>query len=350
MPSDLALVVDGVSYVGWKSIRVTTSIESGAGKFSLGVSENRPGDAMGRELHPGLSCQVQIAGEPVITGYIDEIGGSHDGRTHEITASGRDRVGQLVDCSAVHTSGEWKDRTLLQLATELCKPFGVKVLAEAPIGAPFPKWKLQQGETVYETIERAGRHRGLLAVSNGLGDLVLTRAGTGRASDSLLLGENVLHASWSWSDADRYSDYIGKGQQAGTSLLSVFEAASPKAEAKDPLIKLNRPFIVIAEEPGDSGTLLERVRWEAAVRAGRSRQLGVTVQGWRQSTGELWRPNHLVQVDDELAGLRREMLIASASYSVDQSGGSVTSLSLALPEAYVPEPLKEPEQGSELFG
>ena len=66
------------------------------------------------------------------------------------------------------------------------------------------------------------------------------------------------------------------------------------------------------------------------------------VQGWRQSTGALWVPNQTVRVIDPIIGFDREMLIVEVEYSLDASG-TVATLSVAPPEAVMPEP-PDPEK------
>ncbi len=40
---------------------------------------------------------------------------------------GRDKTGDLVDCSVVHSSGKWKGVRLEQVAADVCRPFGITV-------------------------------------------------------------------------------------------------------------------------------------------------------------------------------------------------------------------------------
>ena len=71
MTATIELVVGSLRYAGWKSVRVTRSIESIAGSFALDVSD-RWGDG---ELWPIAEedvCRVLIDGETVLDGFVDK--------------------------------------------------------------------------------------------------------------------------------------------------------------------------------------------------------------------------------------------------------------------------------------
>ena len=69
--SDLRLVVNGKKYGGWKSVRVTRSIESIAGSFELDVSDRWAGQGEIWPIYEEDACRVEIDGTTVIDGYVD---------------------------------------------------------------------------------------------------------------------------------------------------------------------------------------------------------------------------------------------------------------------------------------
>ena len=101
-----------------------------------------------------MRCELLISGDSVIKGHIDKVAPSFSATDHGITISGRDASADLVDCSAVHKPGHWLNQDALQLASILAGPFGVSVTAEGDIGAPIPSFKLEQGETAFEALDR----------------------------------------------------------------------------------------------------------------------------------------------------------------------------------------------------
>ena len=77
---------------------------------------------------------------------------------------GRDRTGDLVDCSAATMPGEWQNELLDRIVQSLIDPFGISVTVDTDIGEPFRKFRIDEGETVFEAIDRACRYSGRAAV------------------------------------------------------------------------------------------------------------------------------------------------------------------------------------------
>ncbi|SPD73833.1 Bacteriophage Mu P (fragment) [uncultured Desulfobacterium sp.] len=253
--NDVTLKINNLEYGGWKEVHISRGIDQIAGGFDLTVSDRWPGQNTVRPIRPGDSCTVAIDGVTVITGYVDDVSPYFEDQQHDLHIAGRDRTGDLVDCSAVFGSGEWRNRTILQIASDLCGPFGISVSADVDCGAAFSKWNIQESETVFECIERAARIRGLLLTPDGTGGLLITRASTERISTALVEGENIKSGSGDFSWRDRYSAYTVKGQNAGDDYTTTAQNAGPKGEAQDPAVTRYRPLIIIAEDQADSAKL-----------------------------------------------------------------------------------------------
>jgi prophage tail gpP-like protein len=328
----LELKVGGSLYGGWKSVRVQRGIEQIAGAFTLGVTEKWEGTPTPRPIHPGEPCQVLMDGEPVITGYVDEPSPDYDANSHGISVEGRDKTADLVDCSAIHKSGQWKGRTLAQIARDLCRPFGIKVIEEVSVSESFSSFNIQEGETVFECLDRAARMRGVLLMADGLGNLVITRSGREKSGAALEEGVNILRARGSFSHRERFSNYIvkGHGREDDDNFGETVTGAS--GEARDDAITRYRPLIVLAEE-GEHTSFRRRAEWERNVRRGRGSRATVTVRGWRRADGSLWTPNTRVNLKSPLIHADFEVLIVSCTYTLDDSG-TLTELELARPEAF----------------
>ncbi len=333
--TDFALLVKGRRYRGWTSATVTRAIENVAGTFQCTLSERSPGEDAPRSVRPGDACEVLLEGERQLRGYVDTVRVSYDARSHTIDIGGRDATGDLVDCSAASQPGEWSDALPLAIAQAIAEPFGVEVSEQSP-GEAFRKFRIQEGETAFEAIERLSRMRGVLPLADGNGGIELGRPTRGRAAASLVHGVNILSATGEQSWVDRHSEYTVKGQQRGSNYFGPEVAAHVKATALDPGVTRYRPLTVIAEQGLNEAEAEDRVRFEASVRAARSRQVTVTVQGWRQGAGDgapLWAPGLLVPVRDGWLGLARDLLIAAVEFSVGD-GGTTTRLTLMPQDAF----------------
>lgn len=337
---EVTLAIDGENFSGWKSISIRRGIEQISGTFELGITDRWAGQSKPWPIRPGGSCTVSIDGELVITGYVDAVFPQFDATQHGITVIGRDKTGDLVDCSAIHGSGEWRDRRLINIARDLAKPFGVEVFEDVEAGSVSKKWSIQEGETVFEALDRAARMRGVLLVVDAKGNLHITRAGSERVSTSLDQGQNVKAGTGNFRFDDRYSEYICKGQDIGSNFSTAGQNASPKpGVANDKEVRRYRPLIVIAEEFANAGKLGTRALWEAAVRLGRSIRPMITVQGWRHASG-LWVPNRLVRCNLPFFNIKDDMLIVSVEYLLNE-GGTVCNLELCRREAFKLIPLPE---------
>lgn len=320
-------------YGGWTSLRITRSIEQIAGTFELSITERWPGQPQASPIRAGQACQVLLDGEPVITGYTDTLQIDLGATSHDLRVSGRDKTGDLVDCSAIYKSGQWRNVTIDQVARDLLAPFGLGVFVHTDVGAPFPTFNIQEGETVFECLDRAARMRALLLVSDPLGNLVITRASQQLLPVALEEGVNILHGRWEFSWKERHSSYLLKGQAKGTDTFHGAAAARPSGQVTDEAIDRYRPLIVLAEEHGAGPSLRDRAEWERNVRQGRGNRGTITVQGWRRPDGQLWMPNALVRVRSPLLWLDADLLVVGCAWTLDERG-TTTELTVSRREAF----------------
>jgi prophage tail gpP-like protein len=241
-----------------------------------------------------------------------------------------------VDCSAIHKSGQWARSSLDKIVRDICKPFGIPVVIDAPMGDAFATFSIQEGETAHECIERACRMRAVLPVSDGKGNLVITRAKTGEPVASIIEGENLKYAKADLSMRERYSRYIIKGQNRGSDddLDTPENHSQPSAVAVDDFVKRYRPLIVMAEDLGANASFKQRAEWERNVRRGRGARATVRVNGWRNAAGALWKANSLVYFYSPTIGADANLLIVSGTFTLDEQMGQMTELNLVGREAF----------------
>jgi prophage tail gpP-like protein len=338
-PNECTLTVSGLAYDGWTRSEVQAGIEQMAGGFVLQMASTYPGDKAPIELREGLPCEVKLGDDLVITGYIDDLETDDTDTTTSVRLAGRDKTADLVDCSAIHKTGQWRGVRLVQIVTDIAKPFGIAVVV-APgtdTGEVFKRFALEEGETAFSAIDRACRLRAVLVTSTPEGQVLLTTASTVHSGIHLIEGVNMtkFNARHSWKE--RYNQIIIKGQVAGDDQEYGESAAHLKAEAKDAEIDRYRPLIVMAEHGTTSKALGERATWEVKVRMGRGKRGGCTVVGWRTGKdgqeGPIWRPNTLVRVTSPRMRLDMDVLIVSCNYQNTEQG-RMTELTFARPDAF----------------
>ncbi|EJX5188320.1 baseplate protein, partial [Salmonella enterica] len=315
MMNNVELKVDGKIFSGWTSVTVNRSIETMAGYFDLGVNVQTSTDLS--SLAPGKPFTLSIDGQTVITGYTDGRRRQMGADSMKITIAGRDKTADLIDCAAIYKGGQWKKRTLEQIARDLCQPYDVAVrweLTDAESAAPFTSFTLDHSETVYEALGRAARARGVLITSNAAGDLVFTRADESH-SDRLVLGENLLSVDFDEDYRDRFSEYTVKGHGRSNGkvgdTVDARTIASQKGTATDSSITRYRPMIILADSKIDAQNATARALREQRRRLAKSVTFEAQLDGWTRSNGQIWMPNILAEIDASKFAIQTGPLLVS---------------------------------------
>lgn len=336
MKSVVTLTVNGTSYGGWKTINIALSIEklSGAFQVEMAVQGGEKEATPTSIIKPSDACTIDINGQTIITGYIDRVAPTYDAGKHVIQITGRDKAGDLVDCSVVHETGQFLDQTIDRIITTICDPFGIPVNVEADVGEPLKFFSIDQSATCFQTIQKLCNMRQVLCVSDGKGGISLTRSGSESVNASLIEGENILAGAAEYDFSERFSLYIAKGQKMGTLNDTPQTIAQNIGQASDDLISRYRPLLIIPDGQSDNANCQAIAEWEQKVRSGKSRRLDVTVAGFTMGKGgELWPLNKMVQVDAPLLYVRKQLLIASINFALND-GGELTTLSLTERDAF----------------
>lgn len=346
MSSDLFLRVDGYDLEGWTSVSVSRSLDDIADSFDLELASKLSSKPPPVTIGDGSECQIYYGDEQVLSGYIDTYNLSYDSGSTSLTVSGRSRAGDLVDCTAIKpgkkTGGSWKDTLGLQIAADICAPFGISVSSDV---GELPKeryFKLEEGETCFSALDRLAKDSGLRVTSFPDGSIVFTRAGLLTYPKVVIQkGHNVLSGSVSFDMSERYSDYLFKGQRPA-SAENPGKAVNLSHLVKDDGVSRYRPLVIEQDR-----LVQRRAEWERNTRAGRARQLSYEIcnpddlsRSWEMADHGLWAPGAVVTVVDSFLELDDAYLVTSATFVRDNSG-TRTSLKLTFPEAYQAEPPKK---------
>ena len=143
----IALTIDSSDWFGWTYADIIQTMDAVAGSFSIGLTHRWPGGGEPPPITPGAACTVSVDGEPLISGYIDVVSPHYSADEHGINVSGRDRTGDLVDCSADVEPGEWHDIGIDALVANITRPFGIRVYPDSglDLGAKFARFRIQAG-------------------------------------------------------------------------------------------------------------------------------------------------------------------------------------------------------------
>jgi prophage tail gpP-like protein len=342
--SEIELKVRGKTFDGWETVDLKQSLEALAVEFSLGYTERwTQAQAVAMSMMGGDPVELLCDGKRVTVGYVCEDGVDYDKETHSLNVVCASKTVDLVECSAVYKTGSWTNADLLKIARDLCQPFGINastVVSTTNLGAKFTSFSIQDGETAFECLDRAARMRGVKLLTDSNGDLQIGRTAATKITKVVLeRGVNLLRGSRRTDMRQRFSQYTLKTQVSKTA-DSDFSAHSLKATATDADVTRYRPLIIMAEAQSTGSALRTRVNWERNTRAGRSKRYTCAVQGWKHGT-ELWAPNRLIRVKDEVARANGQLLILSVRLTKSLEAGEVAELELGDSRAVDPEPYTE---------
>jgi prophage tail gpP-like protein len=360
---DLTLRINGQDLSGWTSIRVTRGIERFPSDFEITMTEIDPVNGVSAfRINPGDPCKVRLGNETVVTGYVDRFMPSISDGHHAIRVCGRSKCADLVDCAAEWPGGQIYGGSALSVATQLVEPYGkpaegweevreimdryspfpwkITVSADEYVGLPIQKFNLILGDTPYNIIERVCRYSGLLVYDDEDGNLVLSRTGKKAAANGFEEGVNVQSASIDYSIDQMFSEYACYIQTFDT-LAELGDNGNLIYTAEEELVRRHRKKVIISEAGDDKDFTVTKLRaeWERHVRFGRSFQLHLTTDSWRDKKGDLYTPNTLVPLSlPSLKLIHAKWLISEVTYSRDEQNGTTCELTILPPEAFTVQP------------
>lgn len=330
---------------GFIEAEVYRSVSNASGEFSITVSAEE-GNPI--PLKKGAFVRIYIDSHPVLTGYIDNVQGSYSESSHSISFSGRDVTADFIDSSIGDVSNIKPTPTItlksiLRLVLDGMGLSGIGVIQNTDIESfdETVNISAEVTQTGFEFIEPFTRARQVLLVTDGLANLVLTRAGSEIAPAALINkydnpDNNILSSNFAYDDSQRFNSYVFKSQDAfgaDESDNDPSNGVNNSGVANDSEIRSTRRLTLESEENSDSKVCAQRAAWESNLRRAQAKRNSVTVKGFGVN-GELWEPNQLVQVVDNFADIESEMLIESVYYKEDLSKGLTSTISLVPPDSY----------------
>jgi prophage tail gpP-like protein len=333
------LIVNGTPYTDFIEASVTLALSSLANDFSFTASsvDGFP------PIRQGDEVKLRVDDWDILTGYVEEIGGSQQERGHTVTYSGRDRTGDLIDSQLDVLSDIRANEslTLKRIIELVIAHLGldlevVDTLSPAPFNTAEDILTPEVGQSAFDFISRYAKKRQVLLSSTPDGSILITQSSpidSGGIVQSLLQSDtnNILAQSWSLSSSILFNKYVHRGQLdpravnfAGSSSTESIENQS--GIATDDLIRLGRQRVAVENEPYSSAQLSDRSKWTKQLAKAQATKFNCSVAGHQMPDGGLWTPNTLVQVNSEAADISRKMLIDVVTFSQAEGRPTLTSL------------------------
>ncbi|WP_425646065.1 phage baseplate assembly protein [Agrobacterium leguminum] len=373
MAKSIKLLLDGAPYDQWTSGEVTRDLKDFSGSFSFTF---RDGEASKQtlafasmpnlpRLHTQMQAKIMIGKRTVLIGHVETVAYDVSDGNAAVTISGRDKTGDLIDCSALAEGpAELKGVKLEAAASKIAEAFGLKVRTEVDTGDSFDRYSIDLGETAFSAIEKGARQRSALILSDGVGNIVITRTGKTRAPDGINLPGNVIAVRATESTANRFSKTVVRGQSERSGKARSAAALDGTAEpigadsrndgdgsarererkgtvatgtSSDDEIKRYRPVVHLARSKAGAVSAQDEADWRNRTSRAEGDEQTYTVRG-HEVNGELWTVNQQVAVSDAFLGIERDLLISAVRYG-EEEGEIVTDISVCSAEAFDKEPV-----------
>lgn len=271
----------------------------------------------------GSHVAIYWAGELLLTGNVDSLNQHITGDEQTWSAEGRSLTGDLVDCSATHKTGTWSAKSALQIARDLCEPFGLEVISKEHDAETFSRFAIEEGESVFDALDRLCKVRGLLPITRPTGGVELLRISADQKSVELQTANyRSVDRSLEQNISQRYSHYLLHGTDV-----------DERANVTDSAVKRYRPLVVVGDSRATAAQARTRATWERAVRAGRSERIRYQIPSAVSDTGLTFAPGLLVQILDFEFRTYGSLVIARSVLRVSDRE-VMSEIELCRPESY----------------
>ena len=336
--------VNGVEYEQYLSATVNISFETLANDFSFTATSNKgfPPFKKGDEV------EMIVDGEKKCTGYIERVEGNYSADSHAITYSGRDKTADFID-SNIDVLGDLKDLTLKQLLEKMISNIGssLKVIDTVDpevFNVAEDIIKCEPGDGCFAKANEFSKKRQVFLTSDGDANIVIANSepvDTGSLLQHKINseGNNVLEASWSLSDEERFNRYSLRSQldPVGLALVPSPDIATASNQSGgiilDNEIRAGRQFVA-TKDKHSSEELKKRAEWTKKIRKARGNTYTATIQGYRNFQANLWDVNQLATIEDDFADISRKMMVGSLQFNYSEAG-SITLLNFIEKDAYI---------------
>jgi len=330
----ISLTVDGKLYVSWVEVNIERSLDRFAHSFRLTYIDRWSDHVEPWPIRTGAACQVKFGKHILVTGYVDVATFTVDAKSWTLTAAGRSKTGDLVDCSAIHKGGAWDNKTAKQIAEDLVAPFGLTVAQQTPDPEVLPRFAIMEGESVHDALDRLVKNRGFLCHTLADGNVGMLQLLQFVGDVYHLPVDEAIDRDFSEDMQERFSEYRLRSQTSAVATNGDPVTVTRKVDGiTDPEVKRYRPLVIVADTASDRKQLERRGTWERNVRAGRSIRVQYTMPGILDERGFPWTPGDHHHVKDDVLGIDERLLLVSATIEVSERQ-LITKIELTRPQAF----------------
>ena len=329
-PEIVTISAAGRLWTAFESVEVHASFKEAVRTFTIHAAAEPGASATAWTFKAGTEIEILFNGDLAVRGFVDRYQPQlSEHKSAKITISGRGKSQDFCDCSALHKTGEFLNKTPLDIGKELDQ-FGVGIASDIDLDT-IPVARITPGETAFRCLEKLCRQQGAFLVGQPDGSIKITKAGQARHAGGIIEGVNLKagHADHNW--AGRHSKIIVRGQRPldhGADNLHIEETA------EDSDVTRYRPHLLVHDGDTDKKRAKKRATNRRDREAGRAlRGNEIRVQGFRDDGGLLWTPGNLVWIESPFLDIAQDMAIESVRFKQARKNGSESVLSICDPRA-----------------
>ncbi len=366
---NIEVFFNGRKYVDFISLSISHSLEALVADFNMSTYFNVP--ESGFPFPSGTMVQIKCNSIPVFTGFVESINVSISSDSYTMDLSGRGIACDFLD-STVGAKGNIKTPIALkQIVRNLLDSLGmnyIKVIDRLNV-EPFNSADAIQSnptDTAYGVAERYAKKRQVFLMTDGNGDIIIDRPNDNPYSyvsrvreegftEVFPEGETIIpkiiieadgynrnsvkQATVSLSDGARFNTYRSRNQynpMTGQNRKKDLQGSVPGVNYTviDNEVRDTRILDVVYDSVNLAEDTKKHLEWEKSFRNANSEVYTCVLPNWSpEETGEPWKINSLIDVEDDLLGVYDTLLIGSVQFTLTESQIE-TSLTLKPADAY----------------
>lgn len=326
----IRLVIAGMEATGWDQIEIDSQIDTPAENWSFTVFE-KSGQVLDESIKGGAKVQIYYANQLILTAITDRISEAASRDGYALQLSGRDLVGQLIDCSVPIFNG--RQMTLEELVS--------RYILSGDLGSIFHDVRIQNnawlknkvsvepGESLWDSLTKAaqmtGQHvwldpDGTLQIGNPFSSPYQVKTPL-RLMRPLNNSNNVLNIRYDNDVSNVYSHIKLLSQDSkATSILS-----ETKAQTQYGFNRLKIITLGDVETVAEANAALEKIKKDNDLEA---HTLIATVPGW-MIDGKLWSTGWYINLETNvLSRATAKWAVFGRTFMLDRKNGKTTRLLL----------------------
>ncbi|WP_066568033.1 phage baseplate assembly protein [Snodgrassella sp. CFCC 13594] len=335
--------IGGKEHKDWQSYDIDSDflIPADAFNFETGLAMAQTSV----EDYSGDQCEVVINDQVVMTGIIGNQVKTVSKGNRQITLSGRDLAGLLVDCSAPQINV--KGMTVLAAAKKLAAGWTQikSVVLKSEKNPTLDKIDIEPGETVWQALTKVANSVGLHPWFEPNGTLVIGGPDYSSKPVATLCHSrtdtrhNIQSIQVEHDTESRFSEVTFLGQSHGRAGNS--SKHDLKWVYKDPTMTLHKPKTVVVSDAENLDALQKQAKKMLSDWKLDGFTLTITVPDHKTQDGVLWQPGQRVHVIDEEEGIDAIFFLMGRRFMLSRYDGTTTELRLKEDGVWVPDAYAE---------